>query len=36
MKKSIEKTRILYESIKDSKINFHDRLNGKSDLVIVL
>ena len=36
MKKPIEKTRILYESIKDNKINFHDRLNGKNNLIIVL
>ncbi len=36
MKKSIEKTRILYESVKDTKINFHERLNGKQNLVIVL
>lgn len=36
MKRSIERTKLLYEYKKDKKTNFHDMVDGHSHIVLVI
>ena len=36
MKKSIEKTELIYDTRRDYRVPFHERVDGKKNLVIVL